>query len=114
RSQTRLVQIQDGSSNTLMFGETLGGEDATQPQDFCYSWMGAGVMPTAFGLPQAGGAQWYTFSSNHIGVVQFCFGDGSVRGLRKGLAQGTADGDLYCYISGTSDGQALDYSSIVP
>ena len=37
---------------------------------------------------------WATFSSNHSGIVNFCFGDGSVRPLRHGdsAARSTATG----------------------
>jgi prepilin-type processing-associated H-X9-DG protein len=34
------------------------------------------------------GGLFLAFGSNHPGVVQFCFADGSVRGLRYGLTAG--------------------------
>jgi len=88
RSRVALPHIVDGSSNTLMFGEGLGG---TFPgvRDYQWTWMGTGAMATFRGLCDgksgtATAPNWAGFSSAHQGIVQFCFGDGSVRGLRCG------------------------------
>jgi prepilin-type processing-associated H-X9-DG protein len=72
----------------MMFGELLGG-NSPGSRDFQQTWMGTGIMFTFRGLCNgpAGSAtavNWAGFSSNHSGVVQFCFGDGSVRGIRHG------------------------------
>jgi len=79
RTATKLATIQDGSSNTLMFGEGLGG--TYKNQDFSWCWMGVGCLGTKFGLNRNGG--WNFFSSHHTsGLVQFCWGDGHVSALR--------------------------------
>jgi type II secretory pathway pseudopilin PulG len=88
RSEVKLGTITDGTSNTLMFGEGLGGA-SPGTRDFAWTWMGSGSMATFRGLCNgpAGSAtaiNWATFSSNHTGIVNFCFGDGSVRGIRHG------------------------------
>jgi prepilin-type N-terminal cleavage/methylation domain-containing protein len=82
RSQLSLgmVTALDGTSNTLMIGENLGGTG--NPRDFVHGWIWAGNFPTAFGLARAIESRWFHFSSRHSTVVQFCFGDCSIRGLR--------------------------------
>jgi prepilin-type N-terminal cleavage/methylation domain-containing protein/prepilin-type processing-associated H-X9-DG protein len=93
RSRTSLAQVanRDGTSNTLMFGELLGGNSLGR--DRAMAWFGVGMMSTYYGLPQqtnptpgAGDSVdgWYHFSSRHSGIVQFAFADGSVRSLRRG------------------------------
>ena len=102
RSKVKIANIGDGSSNTLMFGEGLGGNDPGA-RDFQWSWMGTGSMATFRGLCNgpAGSAtavNWAGFSSRHTGIVQFCFGDGSVRGLKHGSssARNAATGCAGC------------------
>src|SRR5207248_4771171 len=75
RSATKIGAIPDGTSNTLMFGETLGGFDAAVPshRTLVMSWFGIGALPTKFGLGQSGlpfgngqpGAGWPTCSRRH-------------------------------------------------
>jgi prepilin-type N-terminal cleavage/methylation domain-containing protein/prepilin-type processing-associated H-X9-DG protein len=83
RSTNSIAAIQDGTSNTLMFGECLGGP--TPPPSgspfFGFSWFGVGALPTLAGLPVQY-PQYYQFSSKHTGVVNFCYADGSVRGIK--------------------------------
>jgi len=85
RSKVRLENVPDGTSNTLFFGEMVGGV-LKGPQDFTQSWMGTGIEMLKFGLapgPNTPNGGWNFFSSHHTGgIVQFCFGDGAVRGVR--------------------------------
>ena len=100
---TKFASMSDGTSNTIMFGETLGGAE-TGTRDFALAWMGAGSLPFYWGLPSP--AQWYTFGSKHSGVIQFAFGDGSVRRLRKGIAT-TADQDISEGVVSSTDWRQL-------
>jgi prepilin-type N-terminal cleavage/methylation domain-containing protein len=106
RSSVSMAQLSgaDGSSNTALFGEYLGDAD-TGPRNWAAAWMGMGSLPTAWGLPAT--PAFYTFGSKHAGVVQFCFGDGSVRGLRK-----NADYSNYVWATGYRDGQTVNFSLI--
>ena len=45
-SSVRLTAITDGTSNTIAFGEALGGPESTAKRSFALTWMGAGIMPS--------------------------------------------------------------------
>jgi prepilin-type N-terminal cleavage/methylation domain-containing protein len=102
-SKTKLVEILDGTSNTLAFGETLAGTPINR--DLRLSWMGSGSMPTAWGLSTT--PDWRFFSSRHTGIVQFGYCDGSVRGIRV-----DASYPMFIFASGMRDGQVVDFSQL--
>jgi prepilin-type N-terminal cleavage/methylation domain-containing protein len=81
RSRCNLTAVPNGTSTMLLFGEALGGPEGTTPH-LSFSWMGSGCLPTWPGLGNPG-KSWTQFGSNHAGVVQFCFADGSVHGINK-------------------------------
>ena len=139
RSQLTLGQltVQDGTSNTLMFGEGLGGP-GVGPRIHVWSWMGVGTMGTGYGLGRANnpnvadeppalgttpapdqiGSHWYRFSSRHAAGVQFCFGDASVRTLKFGTTiqpslSPTSDWGLLQQLAGRRDGLSNDTSSLL-
>jgi prepilin-type N-terminal cleavage/methylation domain-containing protein len=111
-SKTKMTEIADGTSNTIAFGETLGGTN--NPRDFRTAWMGAGSMCSAYGLPTV--PQWYTFGSKHNGIVQFGYCDGSVHGIRTGISGSRlALNPAYsAWISacGMADGQVTDFDQL--
>lgn len=90
RSLLTLGQIsaKDGTSNTLLFGESVGTIDSTNQRTDVFCWMGAGSLTTYRGLSvrarpdNQGGPTRERFSSVHAAGIQFAMADGSVRTLR--------------------------------
>jgi len=93
-TKTKLVEVSDGSSNTLMLGE-LSWKDAGQ----CYFIWSRGYGGTADNLaysvknvvntinttPYDGSSNMHdvSFGSAHTGIANFAFGDGSVRSITQ-------------------------------
>ncbi|HTU17842.1 MAG TPA: DUF1559 domain-containing protein [Gemmataceae bacterium] len=113
RSSISLAQLtaSDGASNTLMFGEWLD-DFASGPRQYAPAWIGTGSLPTAYGTASVGDTAVFEFNSKHTGMIQFGMGDGSVRGIRKGIAAGTTAYDNYIAASGWHDGLVVDDSQI--
>jgi len=119
-----IVSSSDGTSNTIGFGEILGGCDKAgpgsttctgsgiAPRDFVATWMGGANMASAWSTTEP--AQWFTFGSKHSGLVLFGYCDGSVRPVKK-IGKDT---DWYtsrwyqwAYASGYKDGQPVNFDS---
>jgi prepilin-type processing-associated H-X9-DG protein len=67
-------------------------------------------MMTKFGIPNDQKvSSWNHFGSRHAGIVNFAFGDGSVKSIRPGgsFTRNPASADWYVYqaLSGMKDGQ---------
>jgi len=132
------ITVMDGTSNTLMFGETLGGRSKGDRVS-APSWMGCGMLFTHRGLalwgtdPWEGGDYEERFGARHPAGVQFVMGDGSVRTLRRGNMtdgwwckwdwgwsfyggtagiDGTIDWCIYQQLSGVKDGYTIDTAAI--
>jgi len=118
-SKTKIVQIADGTSNTLGFGESLFGASPPSVRDFVSPWEAGAPLPTAWGLisPTA----WYSYGSMHDAVVQFSMCDGSVRGLTKGTGASGGNTAWFSaswyalqYAAGTKDGYVCNFALIGP
>jgi len=123
QSNIRMVNITDGTSNTIAFGEYTSNVDGPTgaggsgtpkgSRDFVLPWMAAGAMVTAWDLIEP--SQWYCFGSRHSGVVLFGYCDGSVRRLKKvGNATPWYNAQWYAfqYCAGYRDGSVVDYSQV--
>ena len=118
-SHNSIPQITDGTMNTMLFGETLGGGSNPDPpgtgslgtRNYNLAWMGAGCFATAWGLPVP--PHWYTLGSVHTGgIVNIGFADGSVRGLVAPTAvnsSGTPDYWAWMFASGMADGGNVNF-----
>jgi hypothetical protein len=81
RSIRKTGEVLDGLSNTLLFGECVYGSTDGVTRPFTAAWMG--VMGLSFQyLPLRNRMEWFNFSSQHPGIVQFAQADGSVRPVR--------------------------------
>jgi prepilin-type N-terminal cleavage/methylation domain-containing protein len=106
RSKHKIVGINDGSSNTLMFGESLGGP-FPGARTTSNTWMGSSWLPTSFGIP-ATGITAIHFSSKHTGIINFAMCDGAVRSVRTG-----ADTTVFRQISAIADGSVPNTDGVL-
>ena len=104
---TKMADITDGTSNTMAFGESIGG-NLKGDRDFAFSWMGGGAMYVGWGLtpgnwgPVPPDYEWWQFSSHHSGIINFAFADGSVHSVNINVdkiplrsAAGKKEGNAY-------------------
>jgi prepilin-type N-terminal cleavage/methylation domain-containing protein/prepilin-type processing-associated H-X9-DG protein len=110
-----MARITDGSSNTLLVGETHGldqyGDGAGEEMNWMSGWA---VATTVWGINTQGVGQltksgniWNTFQglsfrSRHPGGAQFVYCDGSVHFLQESI-----DLRLFSYLGARNDGQSV-------
>jgi prepilin-type N-terminal cleavage/methylation domain-containing protein/prepilin-type processing-associated H-X9-DG protein len=102
RSRTALP-VPDGTANTLLFGEALGGTTVSGTLQYTHAWFGSATMIVHSGLGGPRTSLWHQFSSNHPGHVQFAFADGSVRGVTR-----TVTATQLVYAGGKQDGRPAE------
>jgi prepilin-type N-terminal cleavage/methylation domain-containing protein/prepilin-type processing-associated H-X9-DG protein len=129
---SKIGSITDGTSNTLAFGESIGGW-SIGTRDMAYAWMGGASMFASSGLapidptpnpknpasPTGKDVDWWMLSSRHTGIVNFAFADGSVHSFStSGNTTGTLSAtgavipSVLWSMSGMSDGTVFDSSGI--
>ncbi|HEY2784580.1 MAG TPA: DUF1559 domain-containing protein [Fimbriiglobus sp.] len=112
------IQIPDGSSNTMMFGEYAGGQIAWGgsggiPDGLSGGGIPAGYNFTGFGTPCNGAKQindaaqncYGNFGGYHAGVIVVSYGDGSVRNVRTNV-----DFNTWVYMSSIADGEIVQFN----
>ena len=117
RSTHSLAQlsVQDGTSNTLLYGEACGSQWDGSPKnsmDIC--WMASGGLGTFGGL-RRDNSEIIHFSSGHPQGFLFCFADCSVRTLLRGDTEtlGSPSWLLLQQLAGRHDGGPVDASDLV-
>lgn len=120
-SKTRMSNVTDGTSNTLMYGEALGYDykiNYTSGSSYQYGgpypWIGAGGISTYRGIAPTSYSNssyrysinyYNSFSSQHAGnVVLFVYADGSVRGLSETIDKN----QVFIPLGGMNDGIVVD------
>jgi prepilin-type N-terminal cleavage/methylation domain-containing protein len=102
RNATKFGQITDGLSNTLMMGESTGGDA------WGFAWISMNWLPTVFqgqpamNQPQGASAS-FGFNSFHTGGTNFVVGDGSVQFVSSSIAVG-----VIRRMGAMSDGWTID------
>ncbi len=111
RSSKKLGAMPDGTANTALFAEALGGEEQGV-LNFSIAWFGATYYATAWGVGNP--SQWYQLSSKHTAIVNFARGDGSVRAVRKGVGTSFFTTDWYQFMNftGMADGQVVNFAQL--
>jgi prepilin-type N-terminal cleavage/methylation domain-containing protein len=120
KSKNTLEGVKDGTSNTLFFGEyggdgnpfsPVGSDNIPNPNEWLSATYGCGPNYLAFGLgvhKWPGGQpnpDWGLFSSFHSNMIQFAYGDGSVRNLRDPAQYNANPGfQVLQALGGMSDG----------
>jgi prepilin-type N-terminal cleavage/methylation domain-containing protein len=113
KSQNSLARIPDGTSNTMMYGEYVGGiinwggsggiPNGLSGSSWCagYGYSGFnGPSPSGSQLDKNGNSYWYTFGSDHAGhIMNVAMCDGSIRHISPSI-----DFSTWVFLSAIQDG----------
>jgi prepilin-type N-terminal cleavage/methylation domain-containing protein len=118
RNPKSVVNIIDGSSNTILYSEVSGrchanAAFAGRDNVFTHSIVGAGTISTGYGTKNGKDAFVYQMSSYHTGVVMVTMGDGAVKAIRAGIPVGATTDTSWLVLQalgGANDGQTADLS----
>jgi prepilin-type N-terminal cleavage/methylation domain-containing protein len=105
RSETKMGEINDGTSNTLAVGEAHGSKTSAG-LEAGWAWMSAPSLPASATLWSLGSDVWPAFNSFHPGGVNFAVADGSVRLISS---QNVAPA-VWLTINGMKDGEVSNLS----
>lgn len=97
RTRTRMSEIVDGATNTLLYGENTGGYTGSDLY-LAFSWAGCGQGATTWGF----GDGWAQWTSPHPGVCHFCMADGAVRAISTSIEE-----DVFRAASGIAEGKPV-------
>jgi len=117
RNPKKLTAITDGSSNTLMMAEVSGrSAGGTDNNQYANSWVASCCVSSSYGTQTGNPAALVVqMSSNHTGIVNACFGDGSVRAIKGNIPRGAFTDPTWLVLqalAGVSDGTTADVSSV--
>jgi len=121
------LTVMDGSANTIVLGEGLGGftigpDGMNLPtRERLWSWMGAGAFATYWGVFPKQYSMWFNLSSMHAGSANIGWGDGSIRPVKYMPQRGPNAADwwlsrewyLLMQITGKNDGFNDDATTIL-
>ncbi len=85
--QNNFASVTDGLSNTVFFGEYVGGFNSTNgsTREWSMAWMSGSSFPTYWSISPDKKTlnHFYSLNSRHTGVINCSYGDGSVRSIRS-------------------------------
>jgi len=85
--QMNYASVADGLSNTIFFGEYVGGFDTASgiTREWSMAWMSASSFPTYWSISPDRRTlnHFYSLNSRHSGIINCAFGDGSVRSVKN-------------------------------
>jgi len=119
RVSMAMVTDGDGTSNTFLVVEGLGGKYPMNPRDTAHSWLGSGAWSMVYSAPETetSDTAYLAISSKHAGIINVGFCDGSVRQVKKGKSTDNSVGSYnyhFRQLAGYKDARSDDTTSLTP